>query len=262
MKLSSFILVALLTAATPVHAWTWGEEQQLDFSSLDAMKKSVENITANMTDSEKEEFGKALLWTLTEKNPSTASLKPGIPRVMAAAELGDKFFEGMDVWMSGVTADDVKAKATGRSKPESKPEPEAEEGAKALQSGQECLNAKIVVSNFQFESNTMSFDITNNLPFAISAVQFEYTIKQTDRSIAIHKDSETFSVSGGVEPQETRNLSYYYFGPMGEKEKLSVEASIVNAFDAEEMPLLDTNTIYIGKPQASQEGISAQKCPS
>lgn len=260
MKLSSFILVALLTATTPVHAWTWGEEQHLDFSSLDAMKKSVEDITANMTDSEKEDFGKALLWTLTEKNPSTASLKPGLPRVMAAAELGDKFFEGMDVWMSGVTADDVKAKAKGHSETESKPEPE--EGAEALQAGQECLNANIVVSNFHFESNMMSFDITNNLPFAISAVQFEYTIKQTDRSVAIHKDSETFSVSGGVEPQETRNLSYYYFGPMGEKEKLSVETSIVNAFDAEEMPLLYTNTIYIGKPQASQEGISAQKCPA
>ena len=258
MNLLSLILVVLLALSTPSQAWTWGSEADLDFSSQDALKKSVEKVTADMSPSEREDFGKALLHIFFEKNPITGPLEEGFPRLIAAGELGDAFFDDMDVWMSDVTVDDVVAKAKENST--TKAEPEPHEDTSVLQKGQECLNAQIVLSNFRFESDMMSFDITNNLSFAISAVHFEYMIRQTDRSVAIHKESDTFSISGGVEPQETRNLSYYHFGPTGEEGKVFVETRILNAFDADEMPLLDTNTIYVGKPDASQEGFSSKKC--
>jgi len=43
---------------------------------------------------------------------------------------------------------------------------------------------------------------------------------------------------------------------MGEAGKTFVETRMINAFDAVELPLLDTNTMYLGRP----EGYSDQKC--
>lgn len=267
MRLVAFILVLLLTLASPAIAWPWGGNNELDFSSVETMQKSVEEVTKDMSPDDKKAFGQALLVILMEKNPVTGAAEPGLPQLMAMGQLGDKFYHGMGVWMSGVTVDEVKAKATAIATREAakadaaaNAEAEKQKKAEALAAQQQCLNDRIVISNVHVEkgdySKNLTFDITNNLSFAVSGVQFEYVVKQEGRSVPISKDDSSFSVSGGVEPGETKSLSYYYHGPMGEAGKTFVETRMINVFDAVELPLLDTNTRYLGRP----EGFSDQKC--
>ncbi|WP_157970916.1 hypothetical protein [Pseudogemmobacter bohemicus] len=266
-KSAAITLVASLIFSSPAMAWLWGGSGDLDFSSIEAMQESVKDATSDMPQADKEAFGKALLAILMERHPVTGAAEPGLPQFMAMGQLGDKFYDGMSVWMSGVTIEEVKAKATLISSQEvSKAiadeiaEIENQENKDNLLDQQNCLNDRIVVSNIRVEkgdySNNLEFDIKNNLAFAISGVQFEYVVKQEGRSVPINKDDGSFSVSGGIEPGETKSLSYYYHGPMGEAGKTFVETRMINAFDAVELPLLDTNTRYIGRP----EGYSDQKC--
>lgn len=267
MKIVTLALIGSLTLASPAIAWPWGDDNKLDFSTVETMQKSVEAVTKDMSPDDKKAFGQALLAILMEKNPVTGAAEPGLPQLMAMGQIGDKFYDGMGVWMSGVTVDEVKAKATAIAAQEAakadaaaNAEAEKQKKAEALEAQQQCLNDRIVISNVHVEkgdySNNLTFDITNNLSFAISGVQFEYLVKQEGRSVPISKDDSSFSVSGGVEPGETRSLSYYYHGPMGEVGKTFVETRMINAFDAVELPLLDTNTMYLGRP----EGFSDQKC--
>lgn len=268
MKIVTLTLIASLTIATPVVAWPWGDDNKLDFSSVETMQKSAEAITKDMSPDDKKAFGQALLAILIEKNPVTGAAEPGFPQLMAMGQLGDKFYDGMNVWMSGVTVDEVKAKATALAAQEvikanaaANAEAEKEKKAETLISQQKCLDNRIIISNIsvkrgEYSTNSLVFDVTNNLPFALSGVQFEYVVKQEGRSVPINKDDGSFSVSGGIEPGETKPLSYYYHGPMGEAGKTFVETRIINAFDAAELPLLDTNTTYLGRP----EGFSDQKC--
>ena len=267
MRIFALSLIGLLTHATPAIAWPWGDDNDLDFSSVETMQKSVEEVTKDMSPDDKKAFGQALLAMLMERNPVTGAAEPGFPQLMAMGQLGDKFYDGMNVWMSGVTIDEVKAKATAIATREAakadaiaNAESEKQEKAEVLASQQKCLNDRIAISNIKVDegdySNSLTFDITNNLPFAISGVQFEYVVKQEGRSVPISKDDSSFSVSGGVEPGETKSLSYYYHGPMGEPGKTFVETRMINVFDAGELPLLDTNTMYLGRP----EGFSDQKC--
>ena len=267
MKIITFAIISSLMLASPAIAWPWGDDNELDFSTVETMQKSVEEVTKDMSPDDKKAFGQALLAILLEKNPVTGAAEPGLPQFMAMGQLGDKFYDGMGVWMSGVTVDEVKAKATAIAAEEASKadaaanaEAEKQKKAEALEAQQQCLNDQIVISNIHVEkgdySNNLTFDITNNLSFAISGVQFEYVVKQEGRSVPISKDDSSFSVSGGVEPGETRSLSYYYHGPMGEAGKTFVETRMINAFDAVELPLLDTNTMYLGRP----EGYSDQKC--
>lgn len=267
MRIVTLALISSLTLASPAIAWPWGGDEDLDFSSVETMQKSVEEVTKEMSPDDKKAFGQALLAILMEKNPVTGAAEPGLPQLMAMGQLGDKFYDGMGVWMAGVTVDEVKAKATAiaaqaTAKADAAASAEAEKQQKAeeLSAQQQCLNDRIVISNAHVGegdySNNLTFDVTNNLSFAISGVQFEYVVKQEGRSVPISKDDSSFSVSGGVEPGETKSLSFYYHGPMGEPGKTFVETRMINAFDAVELPLLDTNTTYIGRP----EGFSDQKC--
>lgn len=267
MRIVTIALIGLLTLASPAIAWPWGRDNELDFSSVETMQKSVEEVTKEMSPADKKAFGQALLAILMEKNPVTGAAEPGLPQLMAIGQLGDKFYNGMGVWMSGVTVDEVKAKATAIVAQEAakedvaaNAEAEKQKEAEVLATQQQCLNDRIVISNIHVEkggySNNLTFDITNNLTFAISGVQFEYVVKQEGRSVPISKDDSSLSVSGGVEPGETKSLSYYYHGPMGEAGKTFVDTRMINAFDAVELPLLDTNTMYLGRP----EGFSNQKC--
>lgn len=267
MRIVTLALTGLLTLASPAVAWPWGGENELDFSSVETMEKSVEEVTKDMSPDDKKAFGQALLAILLEKNPVTGAAEAGFPQLMAMGQLGDKFYTGMSVWMAGVTVDEVKAKATAIAAQEAAKadatadaEAEKQKKAEALATQQQCLNDQIIISNIHVQkgdySNNLTFDITNNLPFAISGVQFEYVVKQEGRSVPISKDDSSFSVSGGVEPGETKSLSYYYHGPMGEAGKTFVDTSMINAFDAVELPLLDTNTTYLGRP----EDFSEQKC--
>lgn len=262
--LTLFVTLALVGSAI---AWTWGTEKELDFTSVETMQKTVEEATKNMTPADKKAFGQALLAILMEKNPITGATEPGLPRLMAMGQLGNKFFDGMIVWMSGVTVAEVKAKATAiaaheiiKKDMEERVAIEKKEMAKLLVLQQNCLNKKLIISNINIVTdrftNNIKFDITNNLDFAISGVHFEYTVKQEGRSVPIRKDSSSFSISGGVEPGETKSLSYYYYSPMGEAGKIFIETRMINAFDALDLPLLDTNTMYLDRPK----GISDQKC--
>lgn len=266
MRIVLLALISSLTLASPAVAWPWGDDE-LDFSSVELMQKSVNEVTKDMSPDDKKAFGQALLLILMEKNPVTGAAEPGFPRLMALGQLGEKFYDGMSVWMSGVTINEVKAKATAIAAQEAakadtaaKAEDEKQKKLKTLASQQKCLNDRILVSNIHVEKrdyfNRLRFDITNKLSFAISGVHFEYVLKQEGRSVPIKKDDSSFSVSGGVEPGETRSLSFYYHGPMGEAGKTFVETRMINAFDAAELPLLDTNTTYLGKP----EGFSDKKC--
>lgn len=267
MKIVTLALIGSFMLASPVIAWPWDSDNELDFSTVETMQKSVEAVTKDMSPDDKKAFGQALLAILMEKNPVTGAAEPGLPQLMAMGQLGNKFYDGMDVWMSGVTLDEVKAKATAIAAKEAakedtatNAEAEKKKKAEALEAQQQCLNDRIVISNVHVGkgdySNNLTFNITNNLSFAISGVQFEYVVKQEGRSVPISKDKSSFSVSGGVEPGETKSLSYYYSGPMGEAGKTFVETRMINAFDAVELPLLDTNTMYLGRP----EGFSDQKC--
>lgn len=264
---AAFTLIVSLAFTSPASAWPWGGDDELDFSSVETMQESVKSVTSDMSPADKEAFGKALLAILIEKNPVTGAAEPGLPQLMAMGQLGDKFYDGMDTWMAGITVEEVKAKATLIAAQEvvkadaaAQAEVDTKNEADALLAQQTCLNEKIVVSNIRVEkgdySNNLIFDIKNNLSFAISGVQFEYVVKQEGRSVPINKDDSSFSVSGGIEPGETKSLSYYYHGPMGEAGKTFVETRMINAFDAVELPLLDTNTTYIGRP----DGYSDQKC--
>ncbi len=267
MRIFTLSFIASLTLITPAIAWPWGDDNELDFSSVETMQKSVKEVTKDMSSDDKKAFGQALLAILMEKNPVTGAAEPGLPQLLAMGQLGEKFYDGMGVWMSGVTVDEVKAKATriavqaaAKADADANAEAEKEEKAEALSAQQQCLNDRIVISNVHVEqgnySNNLTFDVTNNLSFAISGVQFEYVVKQEGRSVPISKDNNSFSVSGGVEPGETKSLSYYYSGPMGDIGKTFVETRMINAFDAGDLPLLDTNTMYLGRP----EGFSDQKC--
>lgn len=263
MRVIILALISSLMLASPAISGTLGRDSELDFSTIKTMQESVAAVTSDMSPDEKKAFGKALFAILMERNPVTSALEPGLPQLMAMGQLSDNFYAGMDVWMSGVTVDEVKAKATAIAHEENRftnTDAEKQKKAEALEAHQKCLNDRILVSNIHVGkdeySAIMKFDVTNNLLFAISGVEFEYVVKQEGRSVPISKDKSSFAISGGVEPGETRTLSYYYSGPMGEVGKMFVETRIINAFDEVEIPLLDTNTTYLGRP----EGFSDRTC--
>lgn len=78
-----------------------------------------------------------------------------------------------------------------------------------------CLSENLTVTNIRFseggdryyEPPEMSFEITNNLSWAVSSISFSYKIRSEDRSVPWVNQPTRVGIAGGIEPGETAEVT-------------------------------------------------------
>ena len=74
----------------------------------------------------------------------------------------------------------------------------------------QCIRERVILSNAAVErgnfDNAIEMDITNNLTWAIGGIRIGYAITSSGRSVPWEQDNFAVSISGGVEPGETRRV--------------------------------------------------------
>jgi len=223
--------------------------QELDFSSDQALKSSLELAQEGMTATEREEFGKAFLRVLLSRHPATRDLE-GLPALMAMAELGDKFFTSAEGAFDGITVEIIKEELGSY---KSERVAMAQEAASVETSAEEmlsCLKSKVILSNPRFEGKDGSWfkvDITNGLSWAIRGYHVTYTIRGDGRSVPVKEDDASSEISGGIEPGETRTVNVWAGANIEPYETTSIEVSLINLFDPKNRRIIDNNINYIGR---------------
>jgi hypothetical protein len=76
------------------------------------------------------------------------------------------------------------------------------EGLDALES----LNRSIVITDPVFEGRHLRASVTNNLAVTLADIDFVYQVRTRGRAMAWQEGDGFFSIDGGLEPGETREL--------------------------------------------------------
>ncbi|MCQ1779423.1 hypothetical protein NOJ05_19630 [Neorhizobium galegae] len=176
----------------------------VDGSSKEAYEKSLKGMADQLSPAEKEIFSKGLINLMITRYPPAAGAQGlMLMQFMPAA------IEAAPVNMNGVTADGIMARGrqvAAKSSAAVTTAPYVD--AKAIL---ECVGNKVTITSPTFEKGDFSlgsrFTVTNNLPYAIAGIWIDYKIKSDGRSVPWAEDNFVMSISGGIEPGETRQLS-------------------------------------------------------
>lgn len=76
------------------------------------------------------------------------------------------------------------------------------EGLDALES----LNRSVVITDPVFEGRHLRASVTNSLAVALAGIDFVYEVRTPGRAMAWQEGDGFFSIDGGLEPGETREL--------------------------------------------------------
>jgi len=146
-------------------------------------------------------------------------------------------------YMQGVTVADIVA--AGRANLDRIEAGKAEAAQAALQKEllAACLQSRLPVTKASVVrgpyERTLTFTITNNLPWAISGVRIACAITSTGRTVPWSSDTGVRSIAGGLEPGETKELTYpLSLFPSDAPDDLGVLAPVVDVGDSRQRQLV------------------------
>ena len=176
----------------------------VDGTSKESYERSIKAMADQLSPQDKEVFGKGLINLIITKYPPAVGAEG-----LAMLQFMPQAIESAHINMAGVTADEIMErgrKLVAASKPTSQVATGSENADLTA-----CIRKKVTISSPSFIRGnfgyTSEFKVTNNLPYAIAGIWIDYTIKSENRTVPWEEDDFVQSISGGIEPGETRKLS-------------------------------------------------------
>lgn len=246
-------LIGIAAAMCMLTGPTWA--QTIDGTSVETYERSVRAMADTLDEAEKAIFAKGLMNIVVTEYPAAAGVEGlGLLSILPAAT------EAAHITLDGYTLEQVLER--GRSlQANQSAVGVGDTGTDLATEGLACLQNNVLVSNPVAEKGsygfTLSFDVTNNLPWAISGIRVEYRVITEGRSVPWDQDSTALSISGGIEQGETRKLSTSLFSvPADAILPLSADVEVRDVADPEQRLLIGEVTII-----GWAEEPSAMTCP-
>ena len=199
MRIAVFGLALLFSVSSAL-----GQEMKVDGSSKEAYERSIKEMADRLSEEDKEIFGRGLMNLIVSRYPPAAGADG-----LALLQFMRPAVEAAHITLDGVSLEEILAKGREVKNADTN-RLEATETTEPAEDVLECLRRSVLVSNARIEpsrfSRTIILDVTNNLPWAISGIRVEYVVTSEGRSVPWEKDNLSLSVSGGIEPGETRTL--------------------------------------------------------
>ena len=228
MRILPLVLSAVMSASV-----AFAQELVVDGSSKEAFDASMSAMAASLPPEQKKAFADGAMKLILEGYPLAAGLEGP-----ALLQMLPKAMEAAPATLNGVTLSQILAAAPA---PDTAATAQAETGDKLT-----CLQANVVVSNPRVEKeawgHAIAMDVTNNLPWAVGFVVMDYAITSEGRSVPWVDSDFGMSVSGGIEPGETREIRTTAGLPKEAPDALTLTATLVDVADAEKRQ-------FIGKPR-------------
>lgn len=206
-------------------------EPVIDGSSRDSFERSAKAMVDSLPESERDDFGKALLNMILTRYPAASGAEG-----LALLSLMPAAMESAHITMDGVEMSEILERAKEIANTSDQSETPVEVVADDGLIG--CLRSKITLSNARIKDGDFSpqvgVDVTNNLPFAISAIRYQYRVISEGRSIPWVDDVFSIEIPGGIEPNETRYVGSTIYNLNTEvNPELKVSVTLLDVADPE-----------------------------
>lgn len=219
------------------------QDMTVDGTSKETYERSIKAMAEGMSTEDREAFGRGLINLIVTRYPPAQGAQG-----LAMIQFMEPAVNAAHITLDGVSREEILAKgreivANDATKAASDAAPKPSDAIRS------CLQEKITITNATIKSasygRNISLDVTNSLPWAISGIRVEYVAMSEGRSVPWAKDDFSLSISGGIEPGETRTVatSASLF-PSEAPEELTVSVKVLDVADPLERQLIkDVNVI-------------------
>lgn len=237
MKLHRVILVAAFVAvAMPALA------QTIDGSTVESYERSAKAMIESLPEADRVVFAKGMMNMIITGYPAAAGVEGlALMSIMPAA------MEAAHITLDGVTFDQIMER--GRSLADNTVGSAASvESSLPAAERTACLFSAVTVDDAKVENHDyatfLTVTVTNGLAWALSGIQFDYSVATPGRSVPWLEDSVSLSISGGIEPGETRGVSTSLFGLSSDAvEPLVADVTITDVADQHRRLLLGGQSV-------------------
>lgn len=250
MNLRRFLIVgAFALSAIPASA------QTVDGSTVESYERSVRAMVETLSEVDRAVFAKGMMNLIVTGYPAAAGVEGlALMSIMPAA------VEAAHITLDGKSLEQImeRGRSLNAEALEATTSPAPDDPTVELIA---CLNSTVAISDAMVEdgdySTNLSITVTNGLDWAISAVQFDYTIATPGRSVPWLKDNVSLSISGGIEPGEQRTVSTGLYGLSAEAIKpLEALVTLTDVADQDQRLLVGERRV-MGWPEEP----SSFECP-
>lgn len=180
------------------------QDQVVDGSSTETYERSVKSMVEGMSDEDREAFGRGLMNLIITGYPAAQGAEG-----LAMLQFMEPAVGAAHITLDGVSRDEILTRGREIVAADNSASVTAQE-VDPTEETRACLQANILIANPTIEKGsygrTISMDVTNNLTWAIAGIRVEYIAMSEGRSVPWEKDDFSMSISGGIEPGETRTI--------------------------------------------------------
>ena len=248
IRLKSLFRAALLTAilCSPACA----DELKIDGTSKETFAKSVGAMAATLSPADKEVFQKGLMNLMVTKYPPAEGAE-GLQMLAFMPQA----IEVAHVTLNGYTRNQILEhgrKLGAASAAKVKTVDNRAQVEDCLRKALPVTGAAVVKGDF---GRSVTMSVTNNLKWAVSFLHIHYVVSTPGRSVAWVDKTFGGSISGGIEPGETREVQTSAYDLPREAVNLEVKAEVIDVADPQKRQLVG-KTRYVNTP----EELSPNKC--
>lgn len=215
-------------------SFAMADEMKIDGTSKETFTTSAKAMVESLNPEQREIFQKGLLNLIVTRYPPASGIE-GFPMLSMMPQA----MEVAHVTMNGVTKDEILERGRELAEKSATTTPTAKPDYADIRS---CLQRKVIVSNAKIEDRDfgqyITLDVTNNLSWAISFVHIGYKATTPGRSVPWTDEKFGMTVSGGIEPGETRSIATNAFGIPAIAKDVQATAQILDVADAEKRHLV------------------------
>lgn len=227
--MKNLITAAVVLCLTSVTSMA---QETIDGTSVETYERSAKAMVESIPEADRPAFAKGLINMILTRYPAAQGVEG-----FALLSLMPAAVEAAHVTMDGVTKEEImnRAKEIAARDGSATTDPAPKDEAAAMAT-RECLQKQVIVKeatfgNAEYIGKVLEISLENKLPFAIGAVDLDYVVKSTGRTIPWDEDDMRGKIAGGIEPGESRTVAYGLYNTNA-PEGAHVEVTITDAQDA------------------------------
>ena len=203
----------------------------VDGSSQETYERSIKAMADSLSEADRDAFGRGLVNLIITRYPAAQGAEGS-----AMLQFLGPAIDAAHITLDGVPMSEILERGREIIATEATPE------ADPVDVLRDCLQQRVLISNAVIErgsyGRTISLDVTNNLPWAIAGIRVNYVAMSDGRSVPWENNDFSLSISGGIEPGETRTISATAFLSSEAPDELITTATVLDVSDPLERLLI------------------------
>ena len=204
------VLFAAIGAVVFASVPAWAQGLVVDGTTVESYERSIKAMADSLNEQDRKDFGQGLLNMMLTEYPAARGAQD-----LQLLQFMQPAVKAAHITLDGRTLEEILER--GRSIADDGAPAVADAGGvgdtaeDSIEALRQCLQEKVTIDSAAIEEgayvgHNIEVTVTNGLDWAIAGIRVAYQVFSEGRSVAWIDEDFSLSISGGIEPGETRTI--------------------------------------------------------